>query len=259
LIAFTSNRGGNNDIYVIKPDGTGLKQLTFSPYDDRVPCWSPDGNWIAYQSNQDGDFELYVLKLETGNSRKVTSNGCNDYAPAWSPDGDQFVFYSDCDGNREIYTINVDGSSRNQLTRTSAVYNWFPLWSHDGQKITYSSNQSSRNYQIFTMRADGSNPVALAQGCVSSYSPDDRWILFSTYCTDSGDIWIMRDNGNNLQQITTNASNLNPSWSPDGQWIVFQYEVTENDHDIYIMDREGENWLQLTSGSSRDGAPVWQP
>jgi len=126
LIAFHSNRSGNNDIYVMLPDGTDMRQLTFSLYDDRAAAWSPDGSEIAYQSNSDGDYEIYTINVDSGNIHQVTSNDCDDFSPVWSPNGRQFVFYSDCDGNREIFTIGMNGSNRTQLTHTSNMYNWFP-------------------------------------------------------------------------------------------------------------------------------------
>src|SRR3954464_423977 len=48
LILFYSDRSGNKDIWVIKPDGTGLSQLTNNPQDDLLPSWSPDGKRIVF-------------------------------------------------------------------------------------------------------------------------------------------------------------------------------------------------------------------
>jgi formylglycine-generating enzyme required for sulfatase activity len=257
LIAFNSNRTGNNEIYLINTDGSGLNQLTFNPADDRIPSWSPDGMEIAYQSNTDGDWEIYVLTLDDNRVRQVTSNTCNDYAPEWSPDGDRFVFYSDCDGNREIYTINVDASRREQLTQTEQKYNWFPNWSPDGRQITYSSNQAG-NYQVYVMNADGSSSRALAPGCVSSFSPDGLQILFASYCTDLGDIMVMEADGSNLRTLSSEYASTNPSWSPDGKKVVFQSDRT-GDEDVWTMDLDGSNWIQLTSDPGRDSAAKWQP
>jgi formylglycine-generating enzyme required for sulfatase activity/serine/threonine protein kinase len=257
LIAFNSNRTGNNEIYLINADGSNLGRLTFSPADDRIPSWSPDGKEIAYQSNTDGDWEIYVLTLDGGRTRQVTSNTCNDYAPEWSPDGDRFVFYSDCDGNREIYTVNVDGSGRKQLTQTEQKYNWFPNWSPDGRQVTYSSNQSG-NYQVYVMNADGSSSRALAPGCASSFSPDGLQILFTSYCTDLGEIKLMDADGSNVRTLSNEYGNSNPSWSRDGKMIVFQSDRS-GDEDVWTMELDGSNWTQLTADPGRDSAAKWQP
>lgn len=259
-IAFHSDRDGSVNLYRIRSDGTGLQQLTFGSAQERVPAWSADGSHLAYQANEDGEFDIFILNVSTGAIQKITNNDCTDLAPSWSPDGTKLAFYSECDGNREIYTMNVDGSNRKQLTETGGdIYNWFPIWSHDGSRITFSSNRSGGKYQVYVMNADGSDLQAVARGCVSSFSPDDQWLVFTTYCSDSGDIWIIRPDGTDLRQLTTNDFNKNPSWGPNGQWIVFQLELSETDHDLYLMDINGENWFQLTSGSALDGSPVWGP
>ena len=256
LIAYNSNKSGNNEIYVMNNDGSGEIQLTFNPQDDRVPSWSPDGKMIAYQSYTSNGYEIFYLEIENGVSHQVTFNNWNDYAPSWSPDGNKFVFYSDEDGNREIYTIDIDGGNRTQLTQTTNTYNWFPTWSPDGNRITYSSNFSGK-YMVYVMNADGSGKTALQHGCISSYSPDGELIVYTTYCQDNGDIHLMNADGSNPQIITEYDENTNPAFSLDGKNIVFQSEIDGN-IDIWKMDLSGNNWTQLTTDPAIDAAPVWQ-
>jgi WD40 repeat protein len=257
LIAFNSNRSGNNDIYVMYSDGSQVTRITTSPYDERVPSWSPDGRLIAYQSNEGGDYELMVYDLETGRASQVTNNSCDDFNPVWSPDGAWLAFYSDCDGNREIYTIRSNGSDRRQLTHTNGIYNWFPNWSPDGRQITFSSNRTGK-YEVYIMSADGSSVRALGRGCVSAFSPDGMNLVFAQYCTDTGQIYIIGTDGSNLRTLVEEDNNANPSWSPDGERVLFQSERTGNE-EIHMIHVDGSDLLQLTSDPSRDSAPVWQP
>jgi len=257
LIAFQSNRTGNNDIFMMNNDGSGVTRLTTSPVDDRVPSWSPDGDYIAYQSNTNDGWEIFVVNVATRDIRQITFNDCNDYAPSWSPDGQMFAFYSDCDGNREIYVMGVDGSNRKQLTDTTQTYNWFPTWSPDGSKITFSSNRSGK-YQIFVMNANGSGQAALANGCISSYSPDGGLIVFTTYCQDLGDVHLMNADGSNEHVLGDYDWNTNPAFSSDGQRIAFQSNLAGNE-DIWVMDLDSSNWTQLTTDPAKDAAPAWQP
>ena len=60
-IAFTSTRDGNYDIYLIRPDGTGLRNLTQHPAQDKDPTWTPDGTHLTFVSNRDGKFEVYSM------------------------------------------------------------------------------------------------------------------------------------------------------------------------------------------------------
>ena len=60
-IAFTSDRDGNFEIYVMNADGTGQTRLANNPADDRDPAWSPDGSRIALKGGRTGNFEIYVM------------------------------------------------------------------------------------------------------------------------------------------------------------------------------------------------------
>ncbi len=257
LIAFYSNRSGSNDIYVMNPDGTDVRQLTFDDDDSRLPAWSQDGREIAYQASVDGIMQIMMVNLAGGQIRQVTSDVCNHFNPVVSDSG-RIAYYSDCDGNREIYTMRSDGTGVAQLTATTDVYNWFPFWSPDGSRITFSSNRDGK-YQIFVMNLDGTDPIPLARGCVSAYSPDGRRIVFSSFCDGSGDILVMDADGGNVRNLTNGiGGNANATWSRDGSRIVFQSDRAGS-VDLYAMDPDGRNLTPLTSGVAVDAAPVWQP
>ena len=59
-IAFSSDRDGNAEIYLINADGTGLERLTFSSSADTSPAWSPDGQHIAYNQEFEGNLDVCV-------------------------------------------------------------------------------------------------------------------------------------------------------------------------------------------------------
>jgi TolB protein len=65
LLTFTSNRDGNNEIYAIAVDGTGLTRLTESPESDVDPAWSPDGTRLAFTSDRDGEAKIYLVSTES--------------------------------------------------------------------------------------------------------------------------------------------------------------------------------------------------
>jgi serine/threonine-protein kinase len=83
-IAFQSKRDGNQEIYVINVDGTGLRRLTNHPAVDGRPAWSPDSQWIAFESERDGKLDIYIMRADGTDVRRVTTNeGKNGWA-SWA-------------------------------------------------------------------------------------------------------------------------------------------------------------------------------
>jgi hypothetical protein len=71
LLAFVSNHDGDAEIFLVKPDGTGLKKLTDNSATDINPVWSPDGKTIVFVSDRDGQFELFKMNEDGTNVSKI--------------------------------------------------------------------------------------------------------------------------------------------------------------------------------------------
>jgi len=127
-IAFTSDRDGDSNIYVMDADGGNVRQLTDDPKQDVDPAWSPDGTRIAFDSDRDGDDDIYVMGADGGNVQQLTDDPPWDWDPAWSPDGTRIAFNSDRDGDWDIYVMDADGGNVLQLTDDPGR-DWAPAWS----------------------------------------------------------------------------------------------------------------------------------
>src|SRR2546428_1976523 len=65
-LAFSSEVGGNRDIYVIRPDGSQSTRITTAPSEETNPSWSPDGRWIYIRSDQAGVGQLWKVPATGG-------------------------------------------------------------------------------------------------------------------------------------------------------------------------------------------------
>lgn len=77
-IAFTSDRDGDDEIYIMNADGTGEAQLTGSAGQDRRPEWSRDGSKIFFESNRDGNPEIYIMNADGSEQTNLTKNPGED-------------------------------------------------------------------------------------------------------------------------------------------------------------------------------------
>jgi Tol biopolymer transport system component/DNA-binding winged helix-turn-helix (wHTH) protein len=139
FIAYSSDRGGNFDIWVQSVGGGNPVQVTHSPAHDWQPDWSPNGKSIIFRSERDGG-GLYIVPPLGGYERKISSFG---YRPRWSPDSSRILFVSSAlqgGGVRyEVYICTPDGAQPQRvwaefLSRFLTVESI--AWHPDGQRIS---------------------------------------------------------------------------------------------------------------------------
>jgi len=179
-IAFVSRGEGNRDVYVVKIDGSGLRNLTRNPAADFAPLWSPDGRKIAFESDRERDAEIYVMNADGSAQTNLSQNPDWDATPAWSPDGKKIAFESGRDDPQhvtDIWVMNADGSNPVRLAPDPA-FDHDPTWSPDGKKIAFDSfrqpcGDTNGCYQhIWSMNADGTGLTQLTPMPRFEYGPD---------------------------------------------------------------------------------------
>lgn len=257
-IAFTSERDGAGDIYLMKIDGSHVRRLTDDPAYDAGPSWSPDGSRIAFVSTRGGNPDIYVMNADGSSVQQLTSHTAMDFWPQWSPDGVHIVFASWRDGQGEIYVIHADGSNLQRLTDTPSSSEDFPAWSPDGSQIVFS--RINDNEGTFIMDADGSDEHKLMDiVCFEpDWSPDGTRIVFGSDHAGFRGIYIINADGSGLQKLSTTYAGENcPDWSADGKQIVFA-SWQDGDGEIYIMNVDGTNRRKLTNNSAHDEFPAWR-
>jgi ABC-type branched-subunit amino acid transport system substrate-binding protein len=260
-IAFRSNRTGNNEIYMMGGDGSGLINLTNDPSDDDLPAWSPDGTGIAFCTTRDGNYEIYLMNADGSDPTNLSRNLSEDCGSSWSPDGMEVAFWSSRDGNNEIYIMNADGSGQTRLTDNPA-FDAFPDWAPDGKQIVFVSDRDGQ-MDVYVMNADGSGVTRLTNMGVGDafpkWSPDGTKIAFSPDSDGNYEIYVMNADGNGQTNLTNNSANdWIPSWSPDGTQIIFSSKRDGNS-EIYFMNADGSGQLRLTDNPADDEISIWQP
>ncbi|NWF51889.1 MAG: Tol-Pal system beta propeller repeat protein TolB [Nitrospirae bacterium] len=171
---------------------------------------------LIFSSSKDGNLELYIMSLYDGKIKRLTSSNSIDVSPAVSPDNEYIAFVSDRGGTPQIYIIRKDGSDIRRVTFEGS-YNTSPNWSSRGDKITFTGRRGAN--QIFTINPDGTGLTQLTSEGNNedpSFSPDGRYITFSSDRDGIKGIYFMRANGEAQRRITPkNLRAFSPRWSPN--------------------------------------------
>jgi serine/threonine protein kinase len=207
-IAF-NGRGGMADgvgLYIMRIGGEPQRYVS---QEVRHTRWSPDGTRIAYDSLRTGFVlsKLFLCLLDK-EPYECELPGLPGEMPAWNPQGNMLV-YRDCDeeGNCSLSIVDVDraGAMTGQRRIPNTGNDFSPDWSPDGNFIVYSRKVSESDFNIYTIRPDGSDLKRLTGTpyleVTPSWTPDGRQILFRSNRGDSWGIYIMNADGTNQRKI----------------------------------------------------------
>jgi TolB protein len=165
----------------------------------------------------------------------------------------------------DVYSVDADGTDLVAVTeRDGAEFD--PAWSPDGNRIVYRDSRRGINDddEIFVVNADGTRPRNLTKDPGNDWgpdwSPDGRTIVFNSDRDGfpMGGFLVGAD-GSRLRRIPTDAYVEYPAWSPDGRRIAFMGGDSPSEYDIWVIDVDGTNLVQLTDSPGPDGWPAWSP
>ena len=278
LIAFTRCREltgceRGSDIWVMRPDATGLKRLTRDGAHNASPSWSPDGGRIAFVSGRGGVDQIWTMSADGSHTRRLTAPQALDEEPAWSPDGRRIAFVRKSSAARStIYLINANGTGLRALTHKQGDYR-HPSWSPDGRRIAYSyaGDPGRARYGIHVVEANGRGERKLSLHARADYldpawSPDGRRIAFS-YLVPSGKTYTahletMNAGGGNERAVAHAPANtvyFAPSWSPGGGQIVFvTLSGGKGLAELSIVNADGSRLRTLKQLLGDSRGPAWQ-
>ena len=285
-------------IFTANPDGSEVRQVTHPAANtvDDFPQWSPGGSRLVFTRFSPGADRCYTVLANGMDQTHVAGTAVFSVDPpsgigcefaSFAPDGKHLALSLASGGLVEqptehiarlgIYVSDAKGNHLRQLTQfgqTTTSEDHEPAWSPDGQRIVFTRINTVAapvNQQaLFIMDANGGNirritPWSLNAGG-ADWSPDGSEIAFQSYrdcaCTVTSQIFIVHTDGTDLDQITTNGRNIEPSFSPSGNDLVFGHNPGTGsngfaDIDTLNIDETASHLLKIIHTPMWESEPAW--
>ncbi|WPP51200.1 TolB family protein [Catalinimonas niigatensis] len=189
------------------------------------PNWMPDGNNLLTTLGG----KLYTIPIEGGALKPLNTGEIerinNDHGISF--DGKQLAFTSNenVEIGPRIYTMPIEGGEPKLLTEKAPSY-WHG-WSANNKEVYYVAQRDTPVYNIYKIAVKGGEEKQLTHN-TSGYvdgpesSPDGKYIYYNDNASGTMQIWRMKTDGTNPEQLTFDEyNNWFPHVSPDGKWIVF--------------------------------------
>lgn len=227
---------------------------------------------IGYNSKQNGNFEVYSMNADGSNTQNISNHLKLDYGYCWSENGETIYFYTNRDGNDEIYSMNSDGTNAVNLSENKAA-DRLPEIAPSGKLLAFQSDRDDENGEIYLMNLDTKNTTRLTNNSFYEESPcfskNNKKLLFTreivektdSVAVSNGEIYMLDIKSKKEIRLTFKRGfDSGAKFSPDNRKIAFygRDEITGN-YDIFIMNSDGTNIVNLTNDKLQDFSPVWSP
>jgi Tol biopolymer transport system component len=240
-VVFYSQDQPEGDVYVIRPDRTGLRQLTRDEaVKDRVPRWSPDKTWVAFFSDRSTQLAVWKIRAaDASDLQRVTTTGS---VPVWSPDSKQLVTPETSEGFAGVAAVfdahrRFDEQKPDLLALPDkAIAPFIPNdWSPDGAKLVGMIKFTDRigyGIVLYTFATRTYERLTNYGEWPAWYTADNQRIFF---VNKGKEFWVYDTRTKQAEKVYSTTWDVlgPPRLTRDGRSVFFSRRVTEAD--IYLL------------------------
>jgi len=263
LIAFTSRRDGNLEIYVMNADGSQQRNLTNDPAEDDAAAWSPDGQRLAFNRFGPDALRLFVVNSDGSGLKQIARNAS---VTGWSPDGETLIVeqlsLQGLNWVSQLARVRADGSGVITPLSGQLPSNCFDVRpSPDGAHFAALCHTGPSSSLWLLDSAGDQARVIAGQVMAFDWAPDGQRLAhlsgsnleLSTFSLATGETSRLRRIGSRPASLNV-ATDLR--WSPDGTRLALS--AGSGEFDLFLLWADGSGLTRLTDDGG-SASPRWSP
>lgn len=267
---FTSNKEGNNEIYLASMESHQWENLSNHSSNDNWPRVAPDKSKLLFQSSRNSNLDVYLLPLDSKMPYRLTSNEEHDYLASFASDGKSIYFTSwrltDKGFTQPLFfQMGLMGEEQTQWTQLEPDNPIGVEWQPDGV-FGVTTIHKNDEYQIHLVDSLGNSVKKLTNlpgyNAGARFSPDGKRIAFYSNTRNYSHIGIidLSTVEPQINWVVSDGFNWQPAWSSDGKWLTFSRAIDEQQQnlDIFVIEISNPNIrIPIIQSMARDSEFSW--
>lgn len=257
-LAFVKGNGYKRDVWLVRPTGRDLRQITHIPGSAMSPSWSPDGRYIVFSHMDDSTHALGVWDRISNQVKRVRFPGNTVIGPCFLPDNRVAVSLS-TGKYPDIFLLDRQFQRERALEQSPAI-NVSPSFDATGTKMAFTSSRHG-SPQVFLKDLNTGEITRISKdGSYNSepcISPDGTLIAFTKGTPEGFRIFVYDMVTGREQQISFGPGrDEQPAFAPDSYFVAFTSHRTGSPQ-IYLTTRHGGDAKRLPTGPGNASFPRW--
>jgi dipeptidyl aminopeptidase/acylaminoacyl peptidase len=254
-----------SDIFTLSANGGWLARVTtdrglVAYWDDEIPQWSPDGNWLAFGICG----HVHIAPASGGLPKKITDFAPAASAPRWMPDSIGLIVTVERNDADQLLLTNYEGTWPRALTTDSLGDHWDARPSPDGKFILFNLRRFDdlNRLDIVLLEVATGKQITLygkpsTRATSPKWSPDGKWISFISQETGREELYLIKPDGEGLHPLTNAGQDIfQYEWSPSARQMLVVVN-RGGSFELTLLETESSQRSDLRSGPGAYANPNW--